>query len=356
MAIEQPEYAVERYLKRLGDGRPEPTTLGFYAAVDAMRAVDPFVAKHVVQELADQRSNVKLIASENYSSLAVQQAMGNLLTDKYAEGYPWHRFYAGCDNVDAIEEHGAKLARDLFGASHAYLQPHSGADANLVAFLAILATRVESRLLDRLEVKNVSALSDEQFGQLRAELNNQRLLGMDYYSGGHLTHGYRFNVSARMFDARSYTVDRETGLLDLDALRAQVQELRPLILLAGYSAYPRKIDFARMREIADEVGATFMVDMAHFAGLVAGKVFTGAYDPVPHAHIVTSTTHKTLRGPRGGIVLSSVEYSDAVDKGCPAVLGGPLPHVMAAQVAASVRRFVSTGCFVSSSRTRCRSR
>src|SRR6476469_1683671 len=317
MAIEQPEYAVERYLKRLGDGRPEPTTLGFYAAVDAMRAVDPFVAKHVVKELADQRSNVKLIASENY-----------------AEGYPWHRFYAGCDNVDAIEEHGAKLARDLFGASHAYLQPHSGADANLVAFLAILATRVESRLLDRLEVKNVSALSEEQFGQLRAELNNQRLLGMDYYSGGHLTHGYRFNVSARMFDARSYTVDRETGLLDLDALRAQVQEVRPLILLAGYSAYPRKIDFARMREIADEVGATFMVDMAHFAGLVAGKVFTGAYDPVPHAHIVTSTTHKTLRGPRGGIVLSSAEYADAVDKGCPAVLGGPLPHVMASKAVA----------------------
>ena len=157
---------------------------------------------------------------------------------------------------------------------------------------------------------------------------------MDYYSGGHLTHGYRFNVSSRLFDARSYTVDRETGLLDLDALRAQVQEVRPLILLAGYSAYPRKIDFARMREIADEVGATFMVDMAHFAGLVAGKVFTGAYDPVPHAHIVTSTTHKTLRGPRGGIVLSSVEYSDAVDKGCPAVLGGPLPHVMAAKVIA----------------------
>src|SRR6185312_2146082 len=286
------------------------------------------------QELADQRSNVKLIASENYSSLAVQQAMGNLLTDKYAEGYPWHRFYAGCDNVDAIEEHGGKLARDLFGAGHAYLQPHSGADANLVAFLAILATRVESRLLERLEVKNVSALSDEQFGLLRAELNNQRLLGMDYYSGGHLTHGYRFNVSARMFDARSYTVDRETGLLDLDTLRAQVQELRPLILLAGYSAYPRKIDFARMREIADEVGATFMVDMAHFAGLVAGKVFTGAYDPVPHAHVVTSTTHKTLRGPRGGIVLSSADYADAVDKGCPAVLGGPLPHVMAAKALA----------------------
>src|SRR5204863_4208824 len=201
-------------------------------------------------------------------------------------------------------------------------------------FLAILATRVESRLLDRLEVKNVSALSDEQFGRLRAELNNQRLLGMDYYSGGHLTHGYRFNVSARMFDARSYTVDRETGLLDLDALRGQVQELRPLILLAGYSAYPRKIDFARMREIADEVGATFMVDMAHFAGLVAGKVFTGAYDPVAHAHIVTTTTHKTLRGPRGGMVLCDNEMAETVDRGCPLVLGGPLPHVMAAKAVA----------------------
>jgi glycine hydroxymethyltransferase len=334
MAMEQPELAVERYLRRLGGGRPDPTTIGFYAAVDAMRSVDPLVAEHVVRELADQRSNVKLIASENYSSLAVQLAMGNLLTDKYAEGYAGHRFYAGCDNVDAIEAHGAQIACELFGAEHAYLQPHSGIDANLVAFLAVLATRVENGLLERFEAKNVSALSDEQFAQLRSELHDQRLLGMDYYSGGHLTHGYRFNISARMFDARSYTVDRATGLLDLDALRAQVHEVRPLILLAGYSAYPRKIDFARMREIADEVGATFMVDMAHFAGLVAGKVFTGNYDPVPHAHIVTSTTHKTLRGPRGGIVLSGAAYADAVDKGCPAVLGGPLPHIIASKVIA----------------------
>ena len=210
MAIEQPEYVVERYLKRLGDGRPEPTTLGFYAAIDAMRGVDPFVAKHVVQELVDQRSNIKLIASENYSSLAVQLAMGNLLTDKYAEGYPWHRFYAGCDNVDAIEEHGAKLACELFGAAHAYLQPHSGADANLVAFLAILATRVESRRCSTASRSRTSRrCPTSSSAQLRAELNNQRLLGMDYYSGGHLTHGYRFNVSARLFDARSYTVDRE---------------------------------------------------------------------------------------------------------------------------------------------------
>jgi glycine hydroxymethyltransferase len=328
------ELAVERYLRRLGGARPDPAAVAFYASVDQVRTVDPVIADRIVAELADQRANLKLIASENYCSLAVQQAMGNLLTDKYAEGFPGHRFYAGCDNVDAIEAHGADLARDLFGADHAYLQPHSGADANLVAFLAVLATRVETDFLSRLDVKNVSALSAEQFAQLRAELGDQRLLGMDYYSGGHLTHGYRFNISARMFDARGYTVDRETGLLDLDALRAQLHEVRPLILLAGYSAYPRRIDFARMRELADEVGATFMVDMAHFAGLVAGKVFTGAYDPVPHAHIVTSTTHKTLRGPRGGIVLSSGEYAEAVDKGCPAVLGGPLPHVMAAKAVA----------------------
>jgi glycine hydroxymethyltransferase len=328
------EMIVERYLRQLGSGRPDPAALGFYAALDQMQAVEPLVRERVVQELVDQRSNVKLIASENYSSLAVQQAMGNLFTDKYAEGYAGHRFYAGCDNVDAIESLGTATARELFGAEHAYLQPHSGADANLVAFLAILATKVESSVLERFEAKNVSALSDEQFAQLRAELHDQRLLGLDYYSGGHLTHGYRFNISSRMFDARSYTVDRETGVLDMDALRAQLHEVRPLILLAGYSAYPRKINFATMRELADEVGATFMVDMAHFAGLVAGKVFTGDYDPVAHAHIVTSTTHKTLRGPRGGLVLATGEYAEAVDKGCPAVLGGPLPHIMAAKALA----------------------
>ena len=334
MPTDQPELIVERYLRRLGGARPDPGALGFYASLDQMHAVDPLVAERVVAELADQRANLKLIASENYASLPVQQAMGNLLTDKYAEGTAAHRFYAGCENVDAIEAHGAELARALFGAEHAYLQPHSGIDANLVAFAAILATRVEDGFVERLGAKNVAALSDEQFAALRSELHDQRLLAMDYYSGGHLTHGYRFNISARLFEAHGYTVDRETGLLDLDALRAQLHEVRPLILLAGYSAYPRLIDFARMRELADEVGATLMVDMAHFAGLVAGKVFTGDYDPVPHAHVVTSTTHKTLRGPRGGIVLSSAAYADAVDKGCPAILGGPLPHVMAAKALA----------------------
>jgi len=334
MPIDQPELVVERYLRRLGGDRPDPGAIAFYASLDQMRTVDPTIADRVVAELADQRANIKLIASENFSSLAVQQAMGNLLTDKYAEGYAGHRFYAGCDNVDAIESRGAELARELFGADHAYLQPHSGIDANLVAFIAVLTTRVENDLLERLGAKSVAGLSDEQFAQLRAEFTGQRLLGMDYYSGGHLTHGYRYNISSRLFDARGYTVDRETGLLDLDALRAQLHEVRPLLLLAGYSAYPRGIDFARMRELADEVGATFMVDMAHFAGLVAGKVFSGVHDPVPYAHIVTSTTHKTLRGPRGGLVLATSEYAEAVDKGCPAVLGGPLPHVMAAKAIA----------------------
>lgn len=328
------EMIISRYIRSLAGNEPNPAAMTFYASLDSVRSVDPATAGDIVRELADQRANLKLIASENYSSLAVQQAMGNLLTDKYAEGVANHRFYAGCDNVDAIESRAADLAKNLFSADHAYVQPHSGIDANLVAFLAVLAERVESKILERFERANVSAMTDEEWAGLRAELHDQRLLGMDYYSGGHLTHGYRFNVSARLFEASSYTVDRQTGLLDVDALRTQLHEVRPLILLAGYSAYTRKINFARLRELAEEVGAVLMVDMAHFAGLVAGKVFTGDHDPVAHAHIVTSTTHKTLRGPRGGFVLSTAEFADAVDKGCPSVLGGPLPHVMAAKAIA----------------------
>jgi glycine hydroxymethyltransferase len=328
------ELIISRYLDSLGGGRPDPSALAFYASLDQVRTVDPEIAASIVQELRDQRSNVKLIASENYCSLAVQQAMGNLFTDKYAEGVAGHRFYAGCDNVDAVEARAAAVAKELFGADHAYVQPHSGIDANLVAFLAILAQRVEAPALEKVQRNSVAAMTDQEWAELRAMLPTQRLLGMDYYSGGHLTHGYRFNVSARLFDARSYTVDPVTKLLDLDALRTQLQEVRPLILLAGYSAYTRRIDFARMRELADEVGAVLMVDMAHFSGLVAGKVFTGDANPVPHAHVVTSTTHKTLRGPRGGFVLCDSEFIEAVDKGCPSVLGGPLPHVMAAKAIA----------------------
>src|SRR5690606_11718364 len=233
-----------------------------------------------------------------------------------------------------VERIAAEHARELFGAEHAYVQPHSGIDANLVAYWAILAARVEAPRLAELSVGHVNDLSDADWDQLRRDLGNQRLLGLSLDSGGHLTHGFRPNISGKMFDQRSYGVDPSTGQLDYDAIRDQVREFRPLILVAGYSAYPRNPNFRILREIADEVGATFMVDMAHFAGLVAGKVLTGDFDPVAHAHVVTSTTHKSLRGPRGGLVLCTDEYAEFVDKGCPMVLGGPMGHVMAAKAVA----------------------
>jgi glycine hydroxymethyltransferase len=303
----------------------------YLANLEHVASVSPDVARSIVRELADQRGNIKLIASENYSSLAIQSAMGNLLTDKYAEGHPFHRFYAGCDNVDNIEEYACKKACELFGAEHAYVQPHSGADANVIAFWAILGTRVELPMLQDRGVGRSSDLSPVDWEAVRQRLANQRLLGLDLTCGGHLTHGMRNNVSAKMFDTRSYMVNRSTGLLDYDDIAQLARQIRPLILLAGYSAYPRNIDFARMRDIADEVGAVLMVDMAHFAGLVAGGALTGEFNPVPYAHVVTSTTHKTLRGPRGGLILCTAEFQEQVDKGCPLVQGGPLPHVIAAK-------------------------
>ncbi|HEY5961709.1 MAG TPA: glycine hydroxymethyltransferase [Polyangiaceae bacterium] len=323
-----------RYLSQLAGQPIAPTVAAFLAGLDAVEAQSPNIAGAIASELRDQRTHLKLIASENYCSLATQLAQGNLLTDKYAEGFAGHRFYAGCDNVDTIENEASELACKLFGADHAYVQPHSGADANLVAFASILAAKTEAPFLKEVAVENPANLTREAWNQLRARLQSQKLLALDYYSGGHLTHGYRFNMSARMFDVYQYRVQPDTKLLDLDAIRKQLHEVRPTVLLAGYSAYPRRINFAKMREMADEVGAVFMVDMAHFAGLVAGKVFTGDYNPVPHAHVVTSTTHKTLRGPRGGIVLCKKEFAEFVDKGCPAILGGPLPHVMAAKAVA----------------------
>lgn len=308
--------------------------LSFIAALEQIRQTSPHIAEAIAQELSDQRSNLKLIASENYSSLTTQLAMGNLLTDKYAEGFPGHRFYAGCDNVDTIETEAAELARQLFGADHAYVQPHSGADANLAAFLAIMSVRVEAPIFARLGQTNPSKLSRKDWEEVRATLQGQKLLSLDYYSGGHLTHGYRHNISSRMFDVHSYSVDPKTKLIDLKALRRQAEEVRPAILLAGFSAYSRNLNYRTLREIADSVGAVLMVDMAHFAGLVAGKVLTGDFNPVAHAHVVTSTTHKTLRGPRGGLILCQTEFAEAVDKSCPAILGGPLPHVMAAKAVA----------------------
>jgi glycine hydroxymethyltransferase len=309
-------------------------SIAFSRALDVVRDVEPRIADAIAAELSDQRASLKLIASENYASPAVLAAMGNWFSDKYAEGTIGHRFYAGCRNVDTVETVAAEHARALFGAPHAYVQPHSGIDANLVAYWAVLADRVEAPTLEKLGVRQVNELSEADWFELRRELGNQRMLGMSLDAGGHLTHGFRPNISGKMFDQRSYGTDPATGLIDYDALRGSAREFRPLVIVAGYSAYPRKVNFRIMREIADEVGATLMVDMAHFAGLVAGKVFTGDFDPVPHAQIVTTTTHKSLRGPRGGMVLCQPELAAQVDRGCPMVLGGPLPHVMAAKAVA----------------------
>jgi len=310
------------------------TSAAYDAMLEVIASVEPRVAEATRQELADQRSSLKLIASENYASPATLMTMGTWFSDKYAEGTVGHRFYAACQNVDTVESLAAEHARELFGAPYAYAQPHSGIDANLVAFWSILAHRVETPALARYGVKNVNELSETDWEQLRHELGNQRLLGMALDAGGHLTHGFRPNISGKMFHQQQYGTDPVTGLLDYDVVAAKAREFKPAVLVAGYSAYPRRVNFAKMREIADEVGATLMVDMAHFAGLVAGKVFTGEENPVPFAHITTTTTHKSLRGPRGGLVLAQEEFAADVDRGCPMVLGGPLSHVMAAKAVA----------------------
>ena len=306
----------------------------YQSILGVVEGVEPRIADAMRSELADQRASLKLIASENYASLPTLLTMGSWLSDKYAEGTVGHRFYAGCQNVDTIEAVAAEHARELFGADYAYVQPHSGIDANLVAYWAILAHHVEGPALEKIGAKNVNDLSEADWAQLRADLGNQRVMGMSLDAGGHLTHGFRHNISGKMFEQRSYGTDPETGLLDYGALLEQAKQFKPLIIVAGYSAYPRRVNFAKMREIADEVGAVLMVDMAHFAGLVAGKVFTGDEDPIPFGDIVTTTTHKSLRGPRGGMVLATEKYAADVDRGCPMVLGGPLPQVMAAKAVA----------------------
>ncbi|MCL2361853.1 MAG: glycine hydroxymethyltransferase [Defluviitaleaceae bacterium] len=325
---------LKNYLESTSGKELNPEMLTFVANIDQVARKSPEVARGIVRELIDQRSYLKLIASENYCSPAVQSAMGNLLTDKYAEGYVGNRFYAGCDNVDDIEQLACDEARKLFGAEHAYVQPHSGADANLVAFWAILRKKIQAPIMDRLGQTNLLNLSNEEWDEIRTELGNQKLLGMDLFCGGHLTHGYRYNVSGQMFDSHFYYVDKETGFMDYEDIRKRLHEVKPLIFLVGFSAYTRNVDYSLLREYADEVGAVLMVDMAHFAGLVAGGALTGKNNPVPYADVVTSTTHKTLRGPRGGLVLCKEEYAEYIDKGCPHVIGGPLPHVMAAKAIA----------------------
>lgn len=322
------------YLDKTSREKQNTAAIAYLAALDQVSTVDPLIANRINQELIDQRSHLKLIASENFSSLAVQLAMGNLLTDKYAEGYAHHRFYAGCENVDIIEETAENELKKLYGVEHAYVQPHSGADANLVAFWAILVQKIQNPEVEKLGKKTLDELTPEEYERIRQLMLQTRILGLSLNSGGHLTHGYRHNISSKMMHAFAYEVDRETELLDYKAILEQAKQVKPTILLAGYSSHPRRINFAKMREIADAVGAILLVDMAHFSGLVAGKAFKGDYNPVPYAHLITSTTHKTLRGPRGGFILCHPEFAETVNKGCPLVLGGPLPHVMAAKAVA----------------------
>lgn len=325
---------LKKYFNKVKQDQWKASAISFYASLDSVSKISENMAECIIQELKDQRSFLKLIASENYCSLSVQQAMGNLFTDKYCEGVPGKRFYAGCENVDRAESFAVEEAKKIFKVDHAYVQPHSGADANLVALWSIIVHKVQDKEIEALGKKTLDELSEEEYERVRQILVNQKLMGMSLYSGGHLTHGYRHNISSKMIRSVSYGVDPATGLLDYSLLEKQVKKEKPLILIAGYSAYPRLINFAKMKEIAESCGAVLMVDMAHFAGLVAGKVMKGDYDPTPFADVITSTTHKTLRGPRGGFVLCKNEYKETIDKGCPLVLGGPLPHVILAKALA----------------------
>jgi glycine hydroxymethyltransferase len=267
---------------------------------EALRSTDPEIAELIEDETTRQNDGVELIASENFVSPAVMEAMGSPLTNKYAEGLPGKRYYGGCEVIDKVEQLAIDRVKQLFGAEHANVQPHSGASANLAVFMAMLKP-------------------------------GDTFLGMDLSNGGHLTHGSPVNFSGILYHAVSYGVTSE-GLLDFDDMRRKARAHNPRMIIAGYSAYSRVIDFARFAEVAEEVGATFMVDMAHFAGLVAAGVYPS---PVPHADVVTTTTHKTLRGPRGGVILCKAEHAKAIDKSVfPGTQGGPLEHVIAAKAVA----------------------
>ena len=262
---------------------------------------DPEIFRVVRDEEKRTRSNLELIASESYPSLAVLQATGSILTGKYAEGYPGRRYYGGCEFVDMGEEIARQRAHELFGAEHANVQPHAGAQANMAVYHALLE-------------------------------RGDTVLGLALDQGGHLTHGSPVNFSGQYYNFVPYHVDRETHLIDMDEVRSLAREHRPKMIVTGATAYPRFWDFAAFRAIADEIGAYLMTDMAHFAGLVAAGVHPS---PVPHAHVVSTTTHKTLRGPRGGMILCQADLAKAIDKAVfPALQGGPLEHVIAAKAVA----------------------
>ena len=262
---------------------------------------DPDVAKAIADELQRQRDKIELIASENFTSRAVMAAQGSCMTNKYAEGYPGHRYYGGCEHVDVVEDIARDRAKKLFGAEHANVQPHSGAQANYAAYQAVLKP-------------------------------GDKVLGMNLAHGGHLTHGSRVNFSGKLYDFAEYGVSPDTEVIDYDEFEKIAMEVQPKLIVAGASAYPRVIDFKRIREIADKCGALMMVDMAHIAGIVAAGRHP---NPVEYADIVTTTTHKTLRGPRGGMILCREELAKAIDKSVfPGAQGGPLMHVIAAKAVA----------------------
>jgi len=262
---------------------------------------DPEIYAAIVNEERRQRENLELIASENYASRAVREASGSVLTNKYAEGYPGKRYYGGCEYVDVAEQLAIERAKAIFGAEHANVQPHAGAQANMAVFMAALQP-------------------------------GETVLGMSLAHGGHLTHGTKVSFSGKLYHAVAYGVRKDTELIDFDEVHALAREHRPKLIIAGASAYPRTMDYAPFAEIAKEVGALFLVDMAHIAGLVA----TGLHpSPVPHAEFVTTTTHKTLRGPRGGLILTRAAYAQAVDKTIfPGIQGGPMMHTIAAKAVA----------------------
>ncbi|HOQ37161.1 MAG TPA: serine hydroxymethyltransferase [Acetivibrio sp.] len=267
-------------------------------SLDKISKVDPEVAKAIEDEVNRQRDKIELIASENFVSEAVIEAMGTPLTNKYAEGYPGKRYYGGCEHVDVVENIAIERAKKIFGAEHANVQPHSGAQANMAVFFAVLNP-------------------------------GDTVLGMDLSHGGHLSHGSPVNMSGKYFNVISYGVRKDNFRIDYDEVRRMAKEHKPKMIIAGASAYPRIIDFKAFREIADEVGAYLMVDIAHIAGLVAAGIHPS---PVPYAHFVTTTTHKTLRGPRGGMILCGSEHAKLIDKAVfPGIQGGPLMHVIAAK-------------------------
>ena len=271
------------------------------AAQENLKAQDSAVFEAMEKEFARQQANIELIASENIVSAAVIEAQGSVLTNKYAEGYPGKRYYGGCEFVDVVEDIARDRAKQLFGAEHVNVQPHSGAQANMAVYFTVLQP-------------------------------GDTVLGMNLAHGGHLTHGSPVNFSGVQYNFVEYGVTKDTNVIDYDDVRAKAIEHKPKLIVAGASAYPREIDFAKFREIADEVGALFMVDMAHIAGLVAAGLHP---NPVPYADFVTTTTHKTLRGPRGGMILTSEEWSKKIDKSIfPGIQGGPLMHVIAGKAVA----------------------